>query len=140
MIDCWARKYVRIIFGIDATKLRSYPQFQFKFLDTIFFTYPHVGNSDRGNALLLRGFFQSAAKLLRASGQVCIVLLKCKCQREEAHKLAVCAGFQVRSTTGQSFNWNNIRQPGKCQYTPRDCFGKKWVPLGESLTYVYEKW
>jgi hypothetical protein len=87
----------------------------------------------------LRGFFESASStLLRPVGQVCIVLLKGQCERWETHELAFCAGLQIRGIAGQSFNWNNIRN-GECQYTPRDRFGERWVPPGESLTYVYEK-
>jgi hypothetical protein len=121
--DSWARKYVRILFGIDATELQPYPQFQFYF-DTIFFTYPHVGNCDTKNALLLRGFFESASTLLRPVGQVYIVLLKGQCERWEAHELAFCAGLQIRGIDGQSFNWNNIRN-GECQqYTQGIALGK----------------
>jgi hypothetical protein len=66
-------------FQVDATKLDQYNLGTF---DLIFFTFPHSGipNSDprnmESNQRLLRGFLKSAAKLLKAEGEIQITLKK----------------------------------------------------------------
>nr|CAD7591188.1 unnamed protein product [Timema genevievae] len=72
------KRGVRVLFGVDGTKLTDHPQLKNETFSKILFNFPHVGGKMKIhlNRKLLCSFFKSAARLLSPSGRVIVSLCR----------------------------------------------------------------
>ncbi|OAD58005.1 GTP-binding protein 5 [Eufriesea mexicana] len=67
---------VRVLLGVDATKLKEHPILKTELFNKIIFNFPHVGGKMRieRNRKLLKQFFISASEQIKSNGQVLVTL------------------------------------------------------------------
>nr|CAD7458614.1 unnamed protein product [Timema tahoe] len=72
------KRGVRVLFGVDGTKLTDHPQLKNETFSKILFNFPHVGGKMKIhlNRKLLCSFFKSAARLLSPGGRVIVSLCR----------------------------------------------------------------
>ena len=69
---------VTLLHGIDATKLKEYPELSGKVFKLIIFNFPHTGGKSniKKNRALILAFFHSASQFLDSEGEVHVTLCK----------------------------------------------------------------